>query len=475
VRNLEDVKRELAQARERRDKIADDLDRLGSGTGQSERRENLSKGLAKADRECDELRDEISEGLAEGIRLGIFSTESAEGPTDRREGMNRGVSDDHLNPQMRASRDAGLRTIERHKDVLSPQASDNLDHIIRNDDPLSLVARYVSAVGDEHYSRAFGIMLAHPMDAHFRMTEREAASVRTVSQVMSERAMAEGTGSAGGYGVPVAIDPTILLSSNGAINPIRQVARVFSISGTNKWTGVSGSVTAAFSAENTEVADGTPTLAQPTVTVQKAQCFVPFSIEVGEDYVGLQAELAKIIADARDVLEAQKFLDGSGTNEPAGILGTLGLAAGQRTQTTTTAVTAVGDIYLLKQALAARWLPTAQFLANPTVVDIFRRFVGGGNTTEPFVVENGEMLRRPTFEWSNMSTGTTTTGQKIVIFGDISAAFAVVDRVGLSVELVPHIMGPTNRFPLGQRGVYAFWRVGSGILVGAAARWLEVK
>ena len=64
---------------------------------------------------------------------------------------------------------------------------------------------------------------------------------------------------------------------------MRQLARVFTITGTNKWTGVSGSVTAAFSAENVEVADGTPTLAQPTIQVQKASVFVPFSIEVGED------------------------------------------------------------------------------------------------------------------------------------------------------------------------------------------------
>src|SRR5438067_10128666 len=69
-----------------------------------------------------------------------------------------------------------------------------------------------------------------------------------------------------------------------------------------------------------------------------------------------------------------------------------------------------------------------------------------------------------------MVSTTTTTGSKIVVFGDISAAFGIVDRIGLSVELIPHIMGATNRYPLGQRGVYAFWRVGSGVLVGARLR-----
>jgi HK97 family phage major capsid protein len=418
-------------------------------------------------RELKETRDELA-------RREVLLREAAADPNRQettdpppRGSLSRGLQD--------AVRDDALRVVDRHrnKDVLSSTAADRLDRIVRHADPMNTEAKYLAAVGAPDYESAFGKLLLHPQDAHIRMTPRELESVRTVTQVMSERAMSEGVTTAGGYGVPVAVDPTILLSSNGAINPIRELARTFTIT-TNKWTGVSGSVTANFTAENTEAADGTPTLAQPSVQVQKAQVFVPFSIEVGEDYVGLQQELAKIIADAKDVLEAQKFLDGSGTNEPAGIVGTSGLTTTQRIQTTTVAVTAVGDIYLLKQALPARWLPQGTFVAHATVVDVFRRFVGGGNTTEPFVVENGQLLNRPTREWTNMVTTTTTTGSKIVLFADWQQAFAIVDRIGLSVELIPHMMGAAGR-PLGQRGVYAYWRTGSGVLVPAAARYLEVK
>jgi predicted phage gp36 major capsid-like protein len=73
-----------------------------------------------------------------------------------------------------------------------------------------------------------------------------------------------------------------------------------------------------------------------------------------------------------------------------------------------------------------------------------------------------------------MQTGTSTTGQKTLIFKDIAAAFAVVDTIGLAVELVPHTFGGAGH-PLGVRGVYAYWRVGSGLLVAAAARYLETK
>jgi HK97 family phage major capsid protein len=69
---------------------------------------------------------------------------------------------------------------------------------------------------------------------------------------------------------------------------------------------------------------------------------------------------------------------------------------------------------------------------------------------------------------------TTTSGSKVAIFADWPNAFAIVDRIGLSVELVPHVFGASQR-PIGARGVYAYWRTGSGVLVANAARYLEVK
>jgi len=89
-------------------------------------------------------------------------------------------------------------------------------------------------------------------------------------------------------------------------------------------------------------------------------------------------------------------------------------------------------------------------------------------------VENGKFLNFPLRPWNNMLTATTTTGTNIALFADFQSAFAIVDRIGLEVELVPMIVG-TNHRPTGTRGVYAYWRVGSGLLVEAAARFLQVK
>jgi HK97 family phage major capsid protein len=68
----------------------------------------------------------------------------------------------------------------------------------------------------------------------------------------------------------------------------------------------------------------------------------------------------------------------------------------------------------------------------------------------------------------------TTTGSKIAIVGNIREAFTIVDRVGMSVELIPHLVGANHR-PIGQRGLFAYWRVGSAAVNPGAARYLEVK
>jgi predicted phage gp36 major capsid-like protein len=54
-----------------------------------------------------------------------------------------------------------------------------------------------------------------------------------------------------------------------------------------------------------------------------------------------------------------------------------------------------------------------------------------------------------------------------MIVGDFNY-FVIVDRIGLTVELVPHIFGVTARYPIGQRGLYFYYRNSSRVLTAAA-------
>jgi HK97 family phage major capsid protein len=282
-----------------------------------------------------------------------------------------------------------------------------------------------------------------------------------------------------GVPLPFTLDPSIILSGTGVANPIRSIARVETIS-TNTWRGVSSDgVVAAFAAEATEASDNSPTLVQPVLTTAKAQCFVPYSIEVGQDWATLEHELTRLFTDAKNVLEATQFLTGTGSNAPGGILnigGTGGLTTTQRVQTTTTAVYALGDPWLLKAAVPPRVLGNTTFVANPGIWDLTYRFVGG-NSTEPLQFDagarGGAFLGRPKTELSTM-VATTTTASRIMIAGDWSN-YLIADRIGGTVEIVPLLMGAANRFPTGQRGAYYYFRVAAGCLAPNAFRYLEVK
>jgi HK97 family phage major capsid protein len=295
-----------------------------------------------------------------------------------------------------------------------------------------------------------------------------------------QRALSIGTGSAGGFAIPFTLDPTIIKTSSGVVNPLRRVSRNVTITG-NTWKGVSSEgVTASYAEEGAEASDNAPTLAQPEVTVQRAQAFIPFSIEAGQDWSGMESEMTSLLADAKDKLEAEKFLSGSGTHEPFGLL----TGATETVETAGTGAFVVGDLYNLESSLAPRFRANADFVGNRAIYNKIRQFDTAGGASLWVFLQQGiardaagntgyQLLGYPANELSTMSSETTTTGQKTMVFGDFSQ-FLIVDRVGMQVELIPHTFGANGR-PLGQRGFYAIWRNSSKVLTAKAFKVLKVK
>jgi HK97 family phage major capsid protein len=369
------------------------------------------------------------------------------------------------------ARQQGLRAIERMAPVLNAEAGDRLDDLVRRD-RWGLEARYLDAVSNPHYESAFWKRLTRPNTAQFEMTPEEAEAMRTVAQVEAERAMSGGTGSAGGFGVPFTLDPTIMLSSNGSINPLRELATVTQIT-TNEWRGVSSAgVTAGFAGEATEVDDDSITLAQPTAVVNRVDAFIPFSFELGMDYPSFQTELGKLFSDAKDNVEATGFTTGSGTApNPQGVI----TGATNIVTTAGTAAFVIADVYTTKSPLPPRFAPNATWLAAAPIADVIYRFVGGGSTEPPLLnEERTAMLGRPYRELSAMDSA-VSTGNEILLYGDIEAGFRILDRIGLSVELVQHLFATPNNRPSGQRGLLAWWRTGSVVQVSNALRVLRVR
>ena len=153
-------------------------------------------------------------------------------------------------------------------------------------------------------------LLADPQRGHLLWTPQEADAYRRVEET---RAYMSLTDNVGGYMVPLHLDPAIILSSAGTTNAMRKVATVKQTV-SESWQGVtSAGVSAEWIAENTQVAEATPTLAAVPIPVYKGDAFTPFSFEVGMDAVNFQQELAKVLVDAADTLMATAYTTGPGT------------------------------------------------------------------------------------------------------------------------------------------------------------------
>jgi len=295
----------------------------------------------------------------------------------RPENRERAFDDDRVAAQATTARDGAMRTIERHVNAgsLNAAAADRVDEVLRKGDAgFGLDARYVETHGSEDYERAFHKLLRYGDGAAMRMTPDEMTAVQKANRAEELRtAMAEGTGSTGGFGIPIAIDPTINLSSSGVLNPIRQLATVRTMSTRELRLVASDGVVAQYQAEAAEAIDNSPTLTQPVLTAQRCTSFVPFSWEVDQDWGSLANELTQLVADAKDVVEATKFLSGSGTNEPVGLLtiGTTGaLTTSQRIQTAGAGAIVIGDVYALKQGIGnTRFMGNATWTMHPNRLD----------------------------------------------------------------------------------------------------------
>ena len=82
------------------------------------------------------------------------------------------------------------------------------------------------------------------------------------------------------------------------------------------------------------------------------------------------------------------------------------------------------------------------------------------------------LLRKPLEENSNVAAHSAidpaATADNPILFVADWRQYVVLDRIGMSVEFVPHLFNTTSNLPDGRRGWYAYWRVGGEPLSVAA-------
>lgn len=350
-------------------------------------------------------------------------------------------------------RDKALKAIEETRGY---EMEDDVKHHIsglveRKDDARGTIANRVLATGSDTYKDAWLKKVTGRGD--LMSNEERAAFVRAMSL----------TDGSGGFAVPFPIDPTLNLLGDGSSNPFRQISRVETIT-TDSWQGLASSeMTASWDAEAVEVSDDTTTFTQPAVTPHKASAFVPASIEIVGDYPSLVNDLAVLFVDAKDRLEATAMATGSGSAQPFGIVTAID-GTGNDISTVTTDVFAVADVYTAHETLGPRYRDRATWVANVAIINDIRQF--GTADSHAFSVHLSDdaplrILGRPIAESSAMDGVVTALAENnILVLGDFSN-YLIADRVGFSIEYIPHLFSTTTNLPSGQRGWYAYWRVGA--------------
>lgn len=331
---------------------------------------------------------------------------------------------------------------------------------IENGFDSGLFAQHCLAAGSSVYQSAFAKVLGD-----LPRTMEEQAAIATV-----------GTTTTGGYMVPVQLDPTILLTSDGAVNPLRTIARVETINvGNTMQVITSAGVTASYGTEAVAVTDGAPTIARPEATVRKAKALVKYSIESEGDISGIAAQMSRLFQDAKDTLEAEKFVNGTGTNEPEGVL--YGIGSTYNVGTTGDGFD-LEDLGRITTRLPDRWEPRARWLAHRAVyteAERLDRAAGGGSANAYRPLSAGEppvLLGYPRHNSSAMESDFATSTNRIAIFGDFGQ-YLIIDKIGLTVELIPHMVNGDGN-PTGERGLFAYWRNTGLVVIDSAFRVLTV-
>lgn len=480
VNRLKDIKAELERLGEQDDLTADDeqlFDELTREFGEvdNHRRQLERKAALERVRSAAKVQErgpaalKVERGTSyssDGYDLDpILNPDSVEdcrfrNPWDLSEMRTFSRSKEHVAQELRSRALSAVEKMSGATDNVRQAATQIIE---RWDDSDSRIARLCLAASSPEYLRAWSkVAVGH---GHMISPDEQRAL---------ERAMSLTDGS-GGYLVPFQLDPTVIITANGSRNQIRQVARQVVATG-DVWNGVSsGAVSWSWDAEATEVSDDATTFTQPTVPVHKAAGFVPISIEALQDEANVTQEVSRLLAFGRDTLEAAAFATGTGSGQPTGIVTALTGTASVVTSTTTD-VFAAADIYKVDNALPARYRANASWLANRAVYNLVRQFdtAGGAQMWERIGADvPPQLLGRPALESEDMDGVVNATADNyLMVYGDFSA-YVIADRIGMTVEFIPHLVGANNR-PTGQRGWYAYYRVGADSVNDGALRMLNV-
>jgi len=476
----------LEQLRARRQELLDELRAIDTEAGDAaltpEQQTRFDAALAErqtveAQIASEERRAEVRASLgAPGVREGGDGTRGA-GPAlhvqrDPREQLidARGVPT-HAALSMperqraQAFREALTRAVSEEHDIDDARAERDFERILRRHSSDTAWAANLLARSRPEYESGWAKLMLGRAEL---LTEEERA------------ALVVGTNANGGYLVPTHLDPTLILTNDGAGGDIREISRVVTLTVGDTWNGATtAGVTASYDAELAEVSDDTPTVGQPSIPTHKAQSLVQASIEAFQDIGGLESDVRALFADAKERLQSEVHATGTGTNQPTGIFTALDANTNVELTSTTAATIGTVDLRTVYRSVPKRWRRRSTWLMNPLyslAIKDLGTAVSSAYSGDLREAPAGVIMGRPVAESDDApDTQTTTVRDNELILGDFSN-YVIVEKPGsMAIEFVPHLFHTDNNLPKGVRGWYAYWRDGADSVNDLAFRLLQDK
>lgn len=341
------------------------------------------------------------------------------------------------------------------------QATRLLERGVDGDRGNTSVADRWLTFGSPEYRQKFNRALRGDPSAQFECHEYTEARA----------AWAEGGTTTGGFAVVPDYDLTLLEINAGTVNPFRQISRVVKTN-SNQWKGLTtAGVTAVWMTESTEATDVTPTVAQPSINVYRANAYLQASFEVVADS-NLGAEVSALINSAKDRLESAAFAVGTGGGQPFGVVTrcqSLNRYVFGDSGSTVEKEIVQSDIYAMDNALSPRYRTNASWVANKAIYNQIRAATAQAANNNTFWVDFGggtpsKLIGYPVYESSEMdSTVVSGSQDDVLVLGDFGEGYVIVDRIGMTMAYNPLVLG-SNRRPTGEVGWFAYWRTGGDVV-----------
>lgn len=246
-----------------------------------------------------------------------------------------------------------------------------------------------------------------------------------------------GTAADGGYLVPNE-HSNRLVESREAVGIMRALANVAeSKHGTLTIPKVASHGTAAQTAEGVATTVSKETIGSVTFNAYKIDRIIKVSEELVHDSVfDLVGYVLKELGRSIGRYEEAQFIDGSGSSAPNGIANcTTGVTAASATAVT------VDELMELYMSIIAPYRDFGTWIMSDTTLLALMKLKDGNQ--RPYLQDNlasgapDKLMGRPIKTSASMPA--MTTGLNSIVFGNIEEAYWVVDRKGVSIEVLDQL------------------------------------